>query len=123
MSKDSPEKVPGRLVRTLKTAWLGGAVGSSYLGGAILGKLRGDDEPKRAEDELTRHISNAKRVVSTMSELRGPMMKVGQLLSTHAEALPGQVGEILRSLQASAPPMSYATIADVIEMDLGGTPV
>jgi predicted unusual protein kinase regulating ubiquinone biosynthesis (AarF/ABC1/UbiB family) len=120
MAKDTQEKVPGRLMRTLKTAWLGGAVGSSYLGGKLLDRLRGDE--KRHESEISRHVTNAKRIVETMSELRGPLMKVGQLLSTHAEALPGQYGEILRSLQASAPPMSYATIKDVIELDLGATP-
>lgn len=120
MGKDVPEKIPGRLVRTLKTAWLGGAVGSSYLGGKLLDRLRGGE--RRTESEMERHLANARRIVQTMSELRGPLMKVGQLLSTHAEALPGQYGEILRSLQASAPPMSYGTIKDVIELDLGATP-
>jgi predicted unusual protein kinase regulating ubiquinone biosynthesis (AarF/ABC1/UbiB family) len=120
MAKDPPDKVPGRFMRTIKTAWLGGTVGSSYLGGRLLDKLRGDD--KRAEAEVDRHVTNARRIVTTMTELRGPLMKVGQLLSTHAEALPGQYGEILRSLQSSAPPMSYATIKDVIELDLGATP-
>lgn len=127
MAKDEGEKVPGRLMRTLKTAWLGGTVGSSYLGGKLLDKLRGgaegEDEKKRRGDESTeRHIANAKRIATTMGELRGPLMKVGQLLSTHADALPGEYGDILRSLQSSAPPMSYATIRDQIERDLGGTP-
>ncbi|MEI8259411.1 MAG: AarF/UbiB family protein [Deltaproteobacteria bacterium] len=107
-------------MRTLKTAWLGGSVGSSYLGGRFMDRFRDDEQ--RGESELERHVVNAKKIVSTMSELRGPMMKIGQLLSTHAEALPGQYGEILRSLQASAPPMSYKTISDVIEMELGGKP-
>lgn len=107
-------------MRTLKTAWLGGSVGSSYLGGKIMDHFR--DEGQRSESELERHAVNARRIVATMSELRGPMMKIGQLLSTHAEALPGQYGEILRSLQASAPPMSFRTISDVIEMELGGKP-
>lgn len=120
MPKDPDEKVPGRLLRTLKTGLLGSSVASSYLGGKLLDRFRNDGT--RAEVELQRHLQNAKRIADTMKELRGPMMKVGQLLSTHAEALPGEYGEVLRSLQSSAPPMSYATIRDVIEMDLGGTP-
>jgi hypothetical protein len=120
MAKVPEEKVPGRLMRTLKTGWLGSAVASSYLGGKIVDRLRGDEG--RADAELSRHLQNAKRIASTMKELRGPLMKVGQLLSTHAEALPGEYGEVLRSLQSSAPPMSYETIRDVIEMDLGATP-
>ena len=120
MSKDPAEKVPGRLVRTLKAGFLGSSVASSYLGGKILDRFR--QEASRPEVELQRHLQNAKRIAETMKELRGPLMKVGQLLSTHAEALPGEYGEVLRSLQSSAPPMSYATIRDVIEMDLGATP-
>ena len=120
MAKDPDEKVPGRLLRTLKTGLLGSSVASSYLGGKLLDRFRSDGD--RAEVELQRHLQNAKRIADTMKELRGPLMKVGQLLSTHAEALPGEYGEVLRSLQSSAPPMSYATIRDVIEMDLGGTP-
>lgn len=122
MAKDAHEKVPGRLLRTLKTAWLGSTVSSSYLGGRLLDKLRGGDEAQRAAQSADRHLTNAKRIASTMAELRGPLMKVGQLLSTHADALPGEYGEVLRSLQSSAPPMSYATIRDVIERDLGGSP-
>ena len=107
-------------MRTLKTGWLGSTVASSYLGGKLMDKLRGEEG--RAESELQRHLHNARRIAGTMKELRGPMMKVGQLLSTHAEALPGEYGEVLRSLQSSAPPMRYDTIRDVIEMDLGATP-
>lgn len=120
MVRDPDEKVPGRLLRTLKTGFLGSSVASSYLGGKILDRFR--NEGDRAELELARHLQNAKRIAATMKELRGPLMKVGQLLSTHAEALPGEYGEVLRSLQSSAPPMRYATIRDVIEMDLGATP-
>lgn len=120
MAKDPVEKVPGRLVRTLKAGFLGSSVASSYLGAKIFDRFRG--EGGRAEHELQRHLHNARRIADTMKELRGPLMKVGQLLSTHAEALPGEYGEVLRSLQSSAPPMSYSTIRDVIERDLGATP-
>ncbi len=121
MAKDPQVKIPGRLVRTLKAGWLGGTVAGSYLGGKIIDRLRPDD-PRKAEQDLHRHVQNAQRIADTMKELRGPLMKIGQLLSTHAEALPGEYGEILRSLQSQAPPMSYETIRDVVEMDLGGTP-
>ena len=120
MAKDPDEKMPGRLERTLKTGWLGSAVASSYLGGKLLDRLRGDEG--RADAELHRHLQNAKRIATTMKELRGPLMKVGQLLSTHAEALPGEYGEVLRSLQSSAPPMTYETIRDAVTRDLGAPP-
>jgi predicted unusual protein kinase regulating ubiquinone biosynthesis (AarF/ABC1/UbiB family) len=117
MGRDK-ERVPGRLTRTLKTAWLGGRVGTSYLGGKLADVFRRDRDGARNE----RHLENAERIVRTMGELRGPLMKIGQLLSTHAEALPTEYGNILRSLQSSAPPMSFATIRSVLEEDLGAPP-
>jgi predicted unusual protein kinase regulating ubiquinone biosynthesis (AarF/ABC1/UbiB family) len=114
------ERVPGRLTRSLKTAWLGGRVSSSYLGGRLADAFRG--AAGRAERARERHEANAKAIVRTLSAIRGPMMKVGQILSTHAEALPGEYGDILKSLQQSAPPMSFETIERVLEKDLGDRP-
>lgn len=114
------ERVPGRLARTLKTAWLGSRVGGSYLGGKLADVFRNGDARQSAR--VDRHLDNAKRIVRTMGELRGPLMKVGQLLSTHAEALPGEYGGVLRALQASAPPMRFSTIRSVLEEDLGAPP-
>jgi predicted unusual protein kinase regulating ubiquinone biosynthesis (AarF/ABC1/UbiB family) len=100
MGKDK-ERLPGRFARTLRTAWLSGRVGGSYLFGG-------------------KHEDNAKRIAATLAELRGPLMKVGQLLSTHAQsALPEEYAAILKPLQGSAPPMSFATIRGVLEEDLG----
>lgn len=118
MSDD--ERVPGRLTRTVKTALLGGRIGSSYLGGKLAGVFRKREGQGEAASE--RHVANAKKIVETMAHLRGPLMKVGQLLSTHAEALPEEYGGILKSLQASAPPMRFETIRKVLEEDLGEPP-
>lgn len=119
MAKDK-ERVPGRLSRTLKTAILGSKVGGSYLGGKLADAFRSGQD--KASAEADRHVMNAKRIAQTMADLRGPLMKVGQLLSTHAEALPQEYGATLRSLQSSAPPMSYETIREVVEKDLGAPP-
>ncbi|MGF1467342.1 MAG: ABC1 kinase family protein [Sandaracinaceae bacterium] len=119
MAKDK-ERVPGRLARTLRTAWLGGRVGGSYLGGRVADAFRG--RAAREGASADRHEANARRIVRTMEQLRGPLMKIGQMLSTHAEALPVEYGELLRPLQASVPPMSFGTIREVLEADLGEKP-
>lgn len=114
---DDKERVPGRIARTLRMGLLSGRLGSSYLGGKIADAFKKSDA--RADAVTDRHVQNAKRIVETMAHLRGPLMKMGQLLSTHAEALPDEYGDVLRSLQASAPPMSWETIKEVLEEDLG----
>jgi len=114
------ERLPGRLARTLKVGLLGTRVGSRYLGGKIADAFRSDDD--RASARAGRHVESAKRIAETMSQLRGPLMKVGQLMSTHAEALPEEFTELLQPLQTSAPPMSYATMREVLLEDLGEPP-
>lgn len=114
------ERLPGRLARTLKVGLLGSRVGSSYLGGKIADAFRSAEAKDGAR--VARHVDNAKRIAATMTQLRGPLMKVGQLLSTHAEALPEEMVELLAPLQTSAPPMRYETIREVLALDLGAPP-
>ena len=120
MSKDKKTKIPGRLMRTLKAGRLTGALSGSYLGGKLIDRFRSEDS--RVKAGLERHARNAKRVVETMSELRGPLMKIGQLLSTHGEFLPGEFVDVLGSLQSDVPPMPYETIREQVFAELGQWP-
>src|SRR5690606_6561981 len=104
----------------LKTSGLGSLVGSSYLGGKVLDKFRSGERRKEAASE--RHQKNAKRILETMAELRGPIMKVGQLLSTHREVLPESYTGMLSSLQSKAPPMPFSDVAAIIEEEFGESP-
>ncbi|MEM9192391.1 MAG: AarF/UbiB family protein [Myxococcota bacterium] len=119
-SERGAKGLPGRFRRSLTTAKLAGSVSSRLIGGKIADVLRRDERAKTAREE--RALENARRVVSTMTELRGPMMKIGQLLSTHAKALPKEVAHVLMPLQQQAPPMAWSTIRRVLIDDLGETP-
>jgi predicted unusual protein kinase regulating ubiquinone biosynthesis (AarF/ABC1/UbiB family) len=118
MSAD--ERLPGRLARTLKTTWLTGRLGASYAGGRVADLLRSASAREEARD--ARHAESAARIAMTLRELRGPMMKVGQLLSTHAQALPPEYAALLAPLQQSVPALPFATIRRVIEAELGAPP-
>lgn len=49
------------------------------------------------------HIRNANRIVKTLGELKGAVMKVGQAISIHTDLLPREFARILSSLQQTAP--------------------
>ncbi len=114
------ERLPGRLARTLKTTWLTGRLGASYAGGRVADALRSATARGDARD--ARHADNAARVAATLRELRGPMMKLGQLLSTHAQALPPEYAALLAPLQQSVPALPFAAIRGVLEAELGAPP-
>ncbi|TKD02054.1 ABC1 kinase family protein [Polyangium fumosum] len=65
------------------------------------------------------HGRNARRVLSTIVELQGLFIKVGQLLSIMANFLPAQFRSGLEALQDQVPPRPYREIAERIEREFG----
>ncbi len=63
--------------------------------------------------------SDAKALVSALGSMKGPIMKVGQLLSTIPEALPADYAEELMKLQSQAPPMGASFVKRRMQAELG----
>ena len=59
------------------------------------------------------------RVAETMGQMKGALMKLGQMLSFVSDDIPEEYRAALQSLQASAPPMDFALLRDVAERELG----
>lgn len=114
------KKVPGRFMRTLKAGGLTGALGGRFVGGKVMDLFRSSEAKERAQAQ--RHVKNASQILETMAELRGPIMKIGQLLSTHTEALPTTYTEMLSSLQSQAPPMPYEDVRRIIVDEFDAPP-
>jgi aarF domain-containing kinase len=73
-----------------------------------------------ASGRIKTRIEQAKIIANNLSQLKGAAMKAGQLLSLDAgDYLPPEAIEILSKLQASADPISYDLIQQVLKEDLG----
>jgi predicted unusual protein kinase regulating ubiquinone biosynthesis (AarF/ABC1/UbiB family) len=75
--------------------------------------------------EALRHdleLRTAQDVAQTLGQMKGALMKLGQLASFIDEGLPAPLREALAQLQQDAPPMSAALAAQVIEEELGAPP-
>ena len=93
----------GRARRAMKMGSLASQVGSSYLWTSL---RRPFLNTARYEQELLDiHLKNARRVVEGSKQLRGAFMKLVQMLSMREDLLPGEAIDILRTTQASVPPM------------------
>ncbi len=110
----------GRGQRNADIATLGVAVGANYAGTAAR-KLFANAE-RRIELDEARELRTAEAVAERLGNMKGALMKLGQMASYVDEALPGPVREALAQLQSNAPPMSAALAARVIEQDLGAPP-
>jgi predicted unusual protein kinase regulating ubiquinone biosynthesis (AarF/ABC1/UbiB family) len=62
---------------------------------------------------------HAKFLKETLGNLRGPLMKVAQLLSTIPDALPPEYARELQELQAQAPPMGWPFVKRRMQSELG----
>src|SRR5699024_8065583 len=64
----------------------------------------------------------AEQVAETLGNLKGALMKLGQMASYLDQGMPEPVREALAQLQADAPPMAPELAASVIEAELGAGP-
>ncbi len=106
---EQPLKEGGVATKLKRYAKVGGA--AAKLGGKMAGrKLTG-----RAPD----HAGNAADLRMALGGLKGPLMKVAQILSTIPDALPKEYVAELATLQADAPPMGWQFVKRRMAAELG----
>jgi predicted unusual protein kinase regulating ubiquinone biosynthesis (AarF/ABC1/UbiB family) len=82
----------------------------------------GRDEARRAELEERFAVRSAEDVASELGNMKGAIMKLGQMISFIAEGLPPEAQQALASLQQDVPPMAPSLAERVIVEDLGAPP-
>jgi predicted unusual protein kinase regulating ubiquinone biosynthesis (AarF/ABC1/UbiB family) len=73
-------------------------------------------------DQHQQHQRSGELIARTLGELKGAVMKVGQMASVARDVLPRELAEALSSLQREAPPMPFDVIAEQVESELGAPP-
>ncbi|MBW2278221.1 MAG: AarF/ABC1/UbiB kinase family protein [Deltaproteobacteria bacterium] len=110
----------GKISRWLKLMGMTTSVATRYTGLRILNAL-GFSERVRKRLPLTNAKVGA-RIARTLGELKGPVMKMGQMASLSTDILPKEIAEPLAALRKDAPPVSFDVIASQIETELGSPP-
>lgn len=104
---DMPENTVGRkFSRYIKT--------SSTVAG-LAGKLVGE----RFLGMKIERESHAQDLMLAFGNLKGPLMKVGQILATIPEALPPEYAKAFQELQSNAPSMGWAFVRRRMKTELG----
>ncbi len=103
---DDSNSMSGRLSRYARVGVAVGGLGLQFAANRVLGaKL----DSERHAEELTAALGN----------LKGPVMKVAQILSTIPEALPPEYAQKLAQLQANAPSMGWPFVKRRMKTELG----
>lgn len=80
------------------------------------------DAERRERLDEERQLHTAEQVAETLGNLKGAMMKLGQMASYLDQGLPEPVRDALAQLQQDAPPMAPELAAAVVEAELGARP-
>ena len=67
-------------------------------------------------------LQTAESIADALGNMKGALMKLGQMASYLDQGLPEPVRQALAELQANAPPMSAALAGEVVEQELGQAP-
>jgi len=62
---------------------------------------------------------HARQLTEALGNLKGPLMKVGQILATIPEALPSEYAKDFQQLQSDAPPMGWPFVKRRMKTELG----
>ena len=105
--------------RNADVAKLGAQVGLTYA--ATSARKVFASAERRVELDHERELKTAEQIADRLGQMKGAMMKIGQMASYLDEGLPEPLRLALSQLQSNAPPMSSELAAQAVERELGAT--
>ncbi len=113
----------------MRKSWVGRSAKVAKLGAKVAGthattaarKVFASTE-RRVELDDQRRLTTAAAVADELGNMKGALMKLGQMASYLDEGLPEPMRMALAQLRTDAPPMSRELAAKVIEAELGKPP-
>ena len=106
--------------RLLRLTGMTTSIATRVAGHSMKRMFQSDEARERDREKLLRHIG--KEIATTLGEMKGAVMKVGQIASQMKDLLPDEVSEALTVLQKSSPPMPFSVIRRQIRRELGDEP-
>ncbi len=106
MKDDEANRFSARAARYARVGANVGGVAARIAGARLMGSRSGD-------------AANAAALAQALGGLKGPMMKVAQMMATIPDVLPPEYAEELQKLQSEAPAMGAAFVKRRMQAELG----
>ena len=116
----SPVRHLSAKARRREVARVTSKTGGSYA--VHRARRRFASEEKKRDLDRRFELKTADQVVETLGNMKGVLMKLGQMASFIDEGIPEAFRDALAQLQQDAPPMSPELAAQVMEEELGAAP-
>jgi predicted unusual protein kinase regulating ubiquinone biosynthesis (AarF/ABC1/UbiB family) len=109
-----------RAARNARMARFGARTGTAYATHRARLAFATAGQRQRLQEEF--ELRTAEQVAEELGNLKGALMKLGQMASYLDQGLPSPVREALADLRQDAPPMAPDLAASVLEAELGAGP-
>lgn len=108
---------PGK--RFMKLAGMSASIAGNLAKNRMKGLLgsQSEEELAREREQLYRRVGE--QIADTLGEMKGAVMKVGQIASQFKDVFPKEIAEALTRLQKESPPMPFGVIERQIRSELG----
>lgn len=102
--------------RFLKLAGMTASIASKAAKNSIKSFTSSEEDKLKARQELMKTVGL--QIADTLGEMKGAVMKVGQIVSQYKDVFPPEVAKALEKLQKDAPPMPFSLIKNQVEREL-----
>ena len=103
--------------RFLKLAGMTASIASKSVANSIRNLTADEEQKNAARSQLFQDIGI--QIADTLGEMKGAVMKVGQIASQYKDIVPPEVAKEIAKLQRQAPAMPFAAIQQQVEKELG----
>lgn len=103
--------------RFLKLAGMTANIASQAAKSSFKSLTGSEQDKQKARSEMLQSVGL--QIAETLGEMKGAVMKVGQIASQYKDVFPPEVAKALEKLQKDAPPMPFEQIKRQIERELG----
>lgn len=117
MAKKTTSSKVGRFMRL---AGMTATVAGRYTGNRLKSAFRDEDTRLDAQKQTFERMADD--LVNTLGDLKGAVMKVGQIASQTQDLLPAEFSKALQKLQKEAPPVEFEVIERQFELEFGAKP-
>ncbi|MBZ2190499.1 AarF/ABC1/UbiB kinase family protein [Alcanivorax sp. JB21] len=121
MARDKPSfRTTTQTGRLLRLTGMTTSIASRVATHSVKKLFQSEEAQSRDREKLMRHIG--REVASTLGEMKGAVMKVGQIASQMQDLLPDEIAEALSVLQKASAPMPFSVIRKQVRRELGDVP-
>ena len=106
--------------RFMRLAGMTASITGKVMSNSVKSLVGSPEQKAEARSEMYHEIG--KQIANTLGEMKGAVMKVGQIASQYQDIFPPEIAAAMTKLQKEAPPMPFSVIEQQILHELGAKP-